>query len=182
MIDGMPARMAAGWEALQDRIRETGRHRFFLPEHEELCDTMSSYSWSVTDGAASRVIRNERDLRGEMTRQAERIDRVAERLRESVEKRAEAEKSDVPFVRQPDYGGWVYPAENAVNEAKAILRDRKYEVHFENRPGLRDTLRGLFNRLDRPIQAERSEWENIQRQRIETEHRQGLSRGRGMSW
>ncbi|MDE0173395.1 MAG: hypothetical protein OYH76_05480, partial [Defluviicoccus sp.] len=181
-IDGMPARMAVGWEALQDRVRQTGRHRFFLPEHEKLCRTMSDYDWCVKDTGASHFIRGELDLRETMTRQAERIDRVAGTLRESIDKRAGAEKSEVPFVRQPDYGAWRGPAEHAVHEAREMLRDRTYGVQFEHSPGLRDTLRNLSDTLDRPLRAERAEWENIERQRIATEHRQSLSRGRGMSW
>ena len=129
-----------------------------------------------------RFIRNELGLREEMTRQVGEIDRVAERLQESVENRAEAGKSEVPFGRQPEYRDWVYPAENVVNQANAILRDGKYDVHFDNRPGLRDTLRTLSDRLDRPLRAERAEWESLQRQRIQTEQRQNQTRDRGMSW
>ena len=182
LLDAMPARMAAGWEALRDRVSETGRHRFFLPEHERLCVAMSAQSWSVKDPGAARFIRNELALREEMTRQAERLDRVAGELRESVEKREEAAKSEVPFVRQEGYGDWLHPAGNAVNEAKAMLRDRKYDVHFDNRPGLKDTLRDMSDRIDRQLGAERAQWQELQRQRIATEERQSQSRGRGMSW
>ena len=128
------------------------------------------------------LLHPELGLREEMTRQAERLDRMAGKLRESVEKREEAGKSEVPFVRRPGYGDWFYPAENAVNEAKAMFRDRKYDVHFDNRPGLRDTLRTLSDRLDRQLGAERAQWQELQRQRIATEQQQNQSRGRGRSW
>ena len=65
-----------------------------------------------------------------------------------------------------------------------MLRDTKYEVQFENRPGLKDTLRDACDTLDRQLGAERGQWENIQRERIQTEQQQsqGKSRSRGMSW
>ena len=181
-LDALPARMAAGMEEIRDRERETGRHRFFLPEHQQLCVSMSVNAWDLRTSRASGLIRDELNMREEMTRQAERLDRVAETLKESLEKRAAAEKSAVPFVRQEDYRNWVNPARRAVNEAEAMLRDRGYGVQFENRPGLKDTLRDLADRLDRPLRAERDEWQEIERQRIATEHQQSQTRGRGMSW
>ena len=45
LLDGMPARMAAGWEALRDRVRETGQ-----------AGTASSFP--STNGSASRCPRN----------------------------------------------------------------------------------------------------------------------------
>ncbi|MDE0174318.1 MAG: hypothetical protein OXM60_12855, partial [Defluviicoccus sp.] len=181
-IDGLPARMAAGMEEVRDRERETGRHRFFLPEHQKLCVSMSVNAWDLRTSGASGLIRDELNMREEMTRQAERLDRVTETLKESLEKRAAAEKSEVPFVRQEDYRNWVNPARRAVNEAEAMLRDRDYQVQFENRPGLKDTLRDLADRVDRPIRQERAQWEEVQNQRFQAEEQQrSQTRGRGMS-
>ena len=134
------------------------------------------------ESEAARLIHDGLEKRREMTRQAERIDRVAETLRESVDKRAAAEKSPVPFVRQEAYGAWRPTAERAVNEAEAMLRDPKYETLFDNRPELRETLRDLADTLDRPIRAERAEWQEIQSQRIEAEQHKSQTRGPGMSF
>ena len=183
LLDCMTARFATGWEALQDRVRETGRHRFFLPEHERLCDRMSNWETTfVRDSGARQFMRNELDLRREMTGQAERLDRVARELRESVDRRGQAERSGAPFVRQEAYRDWVYPARQAVREAKEILGDRKYEVHFGDRPGLKDTLRDLSGGIDRQLVAERAQWEDMQKQRIQAEQRQSRGQGRGMSF
>ena len=182
-LDGMSAYFVAGWEALQDRVRETGQHRFFLPEHEKLCSRMSSWETDyVKDADARQFMRNELDLHKEMTLEAERLDRVAQSLQESLDKREQAERSETPFVRQEGYDTWRYRAENAVNGAREILRDGKYEVHFENRPGLRDSLRDKSFGIERQLDAERAQWEDLQRERSQAEQQQVQTRSQGMSW
>ena len=174
--------MAVAWEELRNRIRETGQHRFFLPEHERLCDRMSRDSWSVKDSDAHRFMWNELNLREEMTRQAERLDRVAQSLQESLDRREQAEQSETSFVRQEGYETWRYRAENAVSGAQEILRDGKYDVHFENRPGLRDTLRDRCFGIERQLDTERAQWEDLQRERSQAEQQQIQTRSHGMSW
>lgn len=174
--------MAVAWEELPNRVRETGQHRFFLPEHERLCERMSRDSWSVKDSDARRFMRNELDLHKEMTLEAERLDRVAQSLQESLDKREQAERSETPFVRQEGYDTWRYRAENAVNGAREILRDGKYDVHFENRPGLKDSLRERCFGIERQLDAERAQWEDMQRERSQAEQQQVQTRSQGMSW
>ena len=41
VLDHLPAEVVAACETVDDRVRETGRHRFFLPEHRRACDLMS---------------------------------------------------------------------------------------------------------------------------------------------
>ena len=56
VLDHLPAEVVAACETLDDRVRETGRHRFFLPGHERACDLMS---YNVQDGAAKAFVKNE---------------------------------------------------------------------------------------------------------------------------
>ena len=42
VLDHLPAPRVADWEKIDDLVRETGTHRFFLPEHETVCERMSS--------------------------------------------------------------------------------------------------------------------------------------------
>ena len=179
VLDRLPARIAAGWEQLDKRVRESGGHRFFLPEHGDLCREMDNLSTFVRDKAASRFIGDERDMRKRMTVEAEWLGDVADRLRNCAGERGGS------FVRQEDYPVWRHGTERAVREAEEILSDgRKYAPHFAHDPKLRDTLRTVSASLDRSLREDGAEWERVQSERAEARARQrqqDRSRDRGFS-
>ncbi len=75
MLDHLPARMVADREKIDDRVRETGTHRFFLAEHESVCERMSSLH--RMDSTAWQFAREEIDIRDDMSVDAEWLaDRV----------------------------------------------------------------------------------------------------------
>ena len=184
VLDRLPAHFAAGWEKLEDRVRETGKHRYFLPEHKDLCERMSEMRYRFDGAGALRFVESELGLRERMGRQAERIAEVAARLTDCVEQRREVQARDRTFLRQEGYPSWRYQAESAVEAARKILADRReYAPHFREDPGLRETLKSLSAELEEPLRAESAEWERIrdERARIDLE-RQQQSRDRGISW
>ena len=61
VLDHLPARVVAACETLDDRVRETGRHRFFLPEHERACDLMSAEPYRI-QARRGEGVREERTL------------------------------------------------------------------------------------------------------------------------
>ena len=102
VLDHLPQRIVAEWEKLEDRVRETGTHRYFLPEHGRLCEAMDRVY--PRDEVAHRFVNEDLDLRKRMTRQAERLDIAAKELGECVEERRSAEARNLPFVRQEGQG------------------------------------------------------------------------------
>ena len=54
VLDHLPAEVVAACETLDDRVRETGRHRFFLPGHKRACDLMSAEPYSESKAARRR--------------------------------------------------------------------------------------------------------------------------------
>ena len=183
VLDRLPARIAAGWEKLEDRIRETGRHRFFVPEHKMLCEQMSHVRHRVGDTATRQFVDGELAMREGMSGKAKRLDDVAGRLRDCVGERTEAEARDRPTVQQVGYSGWRHRAGSAVADAKTILAgEKEYALHFDHNPGLRKTLETLSAALERPLREESAEWNSIrsERERAETERQRGQDQG--ISW
>ena len=84
VLDHLPARVVAACEILDDRVRETGRHRFFLPGHERACDLMS---YSVQDGAAKAFVKNELAMREKMSERAQLLDKTKTLLEECQQER-----------------------------------------------------------------------------------------------
>ena len=160
VFDHLPARVVAACEILDDRVQETGRHRFFLPEHERACDLMS---YSVQDGAAKAFVKNELAMREKMSDRARLLDKTKTLLEECQQERELAATDDLPFVRREDYGAWRLRAERAVDNANSILDDEnKLAPFFKEEPGLRQTL-AAWRPLDRTIWEEREDWERIER-------------------
>ena len=60
VLDHLPARVVAACEILDDRVQETGRHRFFLPEHERACDLLSYGRAIPNPGRRGVGVREER--------------------------------------------------------------------------------------------------------------------------
>ena len=179
VIDHLPARIVAECEKLDERLRETGRHRFFLPEHERLCERMSHAHHAVRDTAAYRFIGKELDMRKDMGRQAERLDDEMDRILGCVREHETAPVRDRPFVQQENYRDWRYRAESAVAGAKAILADgREYALHFKEAPDLRETLKTVAAALEGQLRAESAEWESIESERLRIAREQRLSRDR----
>ena len=185
LIDGLPARIAARWEKLEDRVRETGGHRYFLPEHGRLCRDMFDMSSFVKDKAAWRFMGGERDMRERMDAEAERLGEAAGGLRDRAAERARAEARGESFVRHPDYPVWRAGAERAVARATEILADRRtYAPHFEHDPDLPKTLETLSAELGGALRRDGAEWERVRSERAEAqtrERRHDISRGRGFS-
>ena len=101
VLDHLPAEVVAACETLDDRVRETGRHRFFLPGHERACDLMS---YSVQDGAAKAFVKNELAMREKMSDRAQLLDKTKTLLEDCQQERDRAATGDLPFVRQESYG------------------------------------------------------------------------------
>ena len=185
VLDHLPPRIVSRWEKVDERVRETGRHRFFLPEHERVCELMS-HAYSMDPGA-QQLLYDEPAMRMEMNRQAEWLGTLESKLQECVRERELAQKQERPFVRQENYAFRRYWAETAVEGANTVLAEgSKYAPHFNENPALRETLKTLSEALDPSLRSESPEWERIQseRQRIEEERQQSQDRsqGRGISW
>ena len=180
VLDHLPARVVAACEILDDRVRETGRHRFFLPEHERACDLMS---YSVQDGAAKAFVKNELAMREKMSERAQLLDKTKTLLEECQQERDRAATDALPFVRQENYGAWRYKAQLAVDNAKSMLADEKeLAPFFKENPGLRQTL-AAWRPLDRTMREEREDWERIKQERAEQkslERRRSRSQGISM--
>ena len=183
VLDHLPAQVAAACETLEERVRETGRHRFFLPEHERVCDLMSPVQYLVEDDAASKFVKNELAMREDMTFEAGRLDRVKTLLKECQRERDRAATGDLPFVRQEKYGAWRFKAELAVDNAKAMLADEKdLAPFFKEDPSLGQVLANASAALDRTMRDEREEWGRIKSERSEKEQQeQRRDRSQGFS-
>lgn len=183
VLDHLPQRIVTGWEKLEDRVRETGAHRYFLPEHKDLCERMDLLY--PKDDVAHRFANGELDLRKRMTRQAERLDIAAKGLGECVEERQSAEAGDLPFVRQEGYASWRLRAERVVRQAGEILSERtEYAPHLDRDLERGKTLKTLSRALDRRLREESAEWDRIRNERAGKERHQDLDRSQdqGFSW
>ena len=184
VLDHLPARVVAACETVEERVRETGRHRFFLPEHERACDLMSRVRYRIKDAAASAFVKDELAMREKMSEQARRLEKTKTKLEECRRERDRAATDDLPFVTQWDYGDWRSRAERAVDNAREMLADEtKLAPFFEEYPGLRQALEVPSASLGRTMRGEDEEWERIKRERAEQqrlEQRHGRSRGWSM--
>ena len=184
VLDHLPASVVAACETLDDRVRETGRHRFFLPLHKIACDLMSRELYQIRDGAARAFVKNELAMREKMSEQARRLDTTKTQLAECQRSREIHAADDRPFVQRGDYGAWRLKAVRAINSANSMLADEnKLAPFFEEDPGLRQALEAPSASLGRTMRDEEEEWERIkreraERQRLERSHRR--SRGRSM--
>ena len=143
VLDHLPARVVAACEILDDRVQETGRHRFFLPEHERACDLLSYSvkSSSVRHDAAKTFVKNELSMREKMSERAQLLDKTKTLLEECQQERDLAATDALPFVQQENYGAWRLRAERAVDNAKSMLADEAGNApFFEEDPDLRQTL------------------------------------------
>ena len=65
---------------------------------------------------------------------------------------------DRPFTQRRDYRHWRERADSAVADAQAILAEEKeYTLHFDDNPGLGETLKTLSAPIERPLREERAE-------------------------
>ena len=188
VLDHLPARAVAACETVAERVRETGRHRFFLREHRRACDLLSlSVDFSgVRHAAASAFVKNELAMRKEMSEQARRLDKTKTQLEECQKERDRAATDDLPFVQQKDYGAWRNKARLAVNNAKSLLADEAVSApFFKENPALRRALEVPSASLGRTMRDEDEEWKRVKRERAEQHEQQRLeqrhSRSRGWS-
>ena len=202
LFDNMPAPIARAWEAVEDRVRETGRHRYFLDEHHTAWIQTSLWPGSIRGEAARRFVKEEAALRERMDEREGRLRGMADRLRACAAER-EAAPDGTPFVERAGYGEWRARAREAVQDAARILGEKKaFALHFAERPGLEAELGELSSALGRAMDGESAEWERIEagrarveaeRERIERERRREerearerrqdrhMSMGRGLS-
>ena len=184
VLDHLPARVVAACETLDDRVRETGRHRFFLPEHERACDLLSYSvkSSSVRHDAAKTFVKNELSMREKMSERAQLLDKTKTLLEECQQERDRTATDDLPFVQRENYGAWRYKAQLAVDNAKSMLADEAGNApFFKENPGLRQTLAAWLP-LDRTMRGEREDWERIKQERAEQKRlEQRRSRSQGIS-
>ena len=183
VLDHLPARVVAACEILDDRIRETGRYRFFLPEHERACDLMSAERYQIQDGAAKAFVKNELAMREKMSDRAQLLDETKRLLEECRQERDRAATDALPFVQQENYGAWRFRAERAVGNAKSMLADEKeLAPFFKENPDLRQTL-AAWRPLGQTMREEDEDWERIKRERAEQkrlERRRDRSQGISM--
>ena len=182
VLDRLPARVAAACETLDDRVRETGRHRFFLPEHKRACDLMSAEPYRIQDGAAKAFVKDELSMREKMSDRAQLLDKTKTLLEECQQERDHAATDDLPFVQRENYGAWRLRAERAVDNAKSILDDEnKLALFFKENPDLRQTL-AAWRPLGRTMREEDEDWGRIKRERAEQKRlEQRRSRSQGIS-
>ena len=181
-FDHLPARVVAACETLDDRVRETGRHRFFLPEHERACDLMSAEPYRIQGGAAKAFVKNELAMREKMSDRAQLLDKTktlleatmrrampgSSRRTQCQQERDRTATDDLPFVQQENYGAWRLRAERAVDNAKSML-------------DLQQML-AAWRPLDRTMREEDEDWERIKRERVEQKRlEQRRDRSRGIS-
>ena len=183
VFDHLPTRVVAACETLDDRVRETGRHRFFLPEHERACDLMSSLRYDVRHGSAEAFVKNELAMREKMSERARLLDKTKTLLEECRQERDSAATDALPFVQQENYGAWRFRAERAVGNAKSMLADEKeLAPFFKENPDLRQTL-AAWRPLGQTMREEDEDWERIKRERAEQkslERRRDRSQGLSM--
>lgn len=185
VLDHLPAEVVAACETVDDRVRETGRHRFFLPEHRRACDLLSDsvVSSGVRHAAAKAFVKDELAVRNEMSERARRLEKTKTQLEECQQEHALAATDDLPFVRQEDYGAWRSRAERAVDNAREMLADEtRLAPFFEENPGLRRALEVPSASLGRTMRDEDEEWKRIKREQSEkVQQEQRRSRRRGWS-
>ena len=176
----------AAWETLEDRVRETGRHRFFLPEHESACRSMSVAPNLIRDDAARSFVLDEIQLRDRMTKREKRLQDVAQGLRDRRAEREVLQAGGGPVVEQEGYGRWEVRTRDAVLRAGEILEGKEnFSPHFADKPGLKAELDTLSSELNRMLRDERKEWERVLsesiKEKMRQEEQQGKSQGRGFS-
>ena len=183
VFDHLPASVVAACEILDDRVRETGRHRFFLPEHERACDLMSAELYRIQDGAAKAFVKNELAMREKMSERAQLLDKTKTLLEDCQQERDRTATDALPFVQQENYGAWRYKAQLAVDNTRAMLADEAGNApFFEENPDLRQTLAAPSASLGRTMREEDEEWERIKRERAEQKRlEQRRSRSQGLS-
>ena len=183
VLDHLPTRVVAACETLDDRVRETGRHRFFLPEHERPCDLMSAELYRIQDGAAKAFVKNELAMREKMSERAQLLDKTKTLLEDCQQERDRTATDALPFVQQENYGAWRYKAQLAVDNTRAMLADEAGNApFFEENPDLRQTLAAPSASLGRTMREEDEEWERIKRERAEQKRlEQRRSRSQGLS-
>ena len=172
LFDNMPAPIARAWEAVEDRVRETGRHRYFLDEHHTAWIQTSLWPGSIRGEAARRFVKEEAALRERMDAREGRLKGAADRLRACAAER-EAAADGTPFVERAGYGEWRARAYEAVQDAARILGEREaFALHFAERPGLEAELGELSSALGRAMDGESAEWERIEAERARVEKQQ----------
>ena len=183
VLDHLPARVVAACETLDDRVRETGRHRFFLPEHERACDLMSAEPYRIQDGAAKAFVKNELAMREKMSDRAQLLDKTKTLLEECQQERDRAATDALPFVQRENYGAWRLRAERAVDNAKSMLADEKeLAPFFKENPDLRQALAAPSASLGRTMREEDEDWGRIKRERAEQKQQeQRRRRSQGLS-
>ena len=182
LLDHLPARAVRAWEALEDRLRETESHRFFLPEHERACRLMPDPR-SIKNVKARAFVGKETGLRERMSKEAERLDDAVGKLRDCAATRKAAEADQTPFVRQGGYGSWWADASDALHAAKPLLERKKdFAPHFAHDPGLGEDLETLTRTFEEVLPVEREQRRRVLAERVDEEHReqrQRMSRDRG---
>ena len=186
LLDRLPAWAVRPWETLEDRVRETGRHRFFLPEHESACRSMSVAPNLIRDAAARSFVLDEIQLRDRMTKREKRLQDVAQGLRDRRAEREVLQAGGGPVVEQEGYGRWEVRTRDAVLRAGEILEGKEdFSPHFADKPGLKAELDTLSSELNRMLRDERKEWERVLsesiKEKMRQEEQQGKSQGRGFS-
>ena len=183
LLDRLPAGVVRAWEALEDRLRETGRHRFFLTEHERACRLMAD-ARNVRDGKAQAFMGRELRLRKRMGKEAKELHDVVGRLRECNARREEAQAGEVPFVRQEGYGQWWADAWDALQDAKPLLERKKdLALHFADDPDLGEDLETLAAAFEEVLPGEREQRRRVLAEEVREEQsqaqRRNMSRSRG---
>ena len=95
LLDRLPARTVRAWEALEDRLRETDSHRFFLPEHKRACRLMPD-ARSIKNVKARAFVGNELRLRERMSEETKQLDDAVGKLRDCQARREAAEAGETP--------------------------------------------------------------------------------------
>ena len=181
LLDRLPTGAVRAWEALEDRIRETGRHRFFLTEHGDACRLMAN-ARGVRDKKARAFIGNELRLRERMGRDAEELRKVVGRLRDCKARRDAAEAGELPFVRQEGYGQWWADAWDALQDAKPLLERKKdLALHFADDPGLGADLETLTAAFEEVLPGEREQRRRVLAERGRKEQSQAQRRNMSQS-
>ena len=203
LFDNMPAPIARAWEAVEDRVRETGRHRYFLDEHHTAWIQTSLWPGSIRGEAARRFVKEEAALRERMDEREGRLKGAADRLRACTAEREAA--PDGPPVRGTGglrRSGGRGRTRRCKTRHGYWARGRRSPCTSRNAPGWRRSWGRLSSSLGLAMGGESAEWERIEaerarveaeRERIERERRQEerearerrqdrhMSMGRGLS-
>ena len=180
VLDHLPARIAAEWEKLEDRTRETGSHRFFLPEHESACARMDRVY--RRDDVAHRFVKDELGMRERMGRHAETLGDVENRLKECASERERAVRRDIRFVRQEGYARLAFPRPRGRSGRRTRSSPRRRNTHRTSRrtQSYRETLKTVSATLGR-VPRWRRAWNGDASwtRRIETERQPRLEKEPG---